>query len=297
MMMKIKRRCFSSFLRFIFKKDIHKIELHFLRKDNTSLQVSLWKFKLIYNLSNKLCNENVWLVFLIDNKAKVFCSLELNILLDIKSYRWVTSKRLSFLPNTTKYLPEGNNEKTTYISFLKSEIKDHKLMFAFFLFIGGCIFFLNNSISLLGMLISANLTIITLFISIFLVLFALNTDNRSQNEIDEFYSGVYNIKYHFNINTFHTAILSLSLSLISLIVINIDYSDIMQLIDFIQTTQILKISSILVTTCFYLTYICLLNIVSYYLKYARERFYTESISNIVSEQKINLAKKSDNIDV
>lgn len=280
----------KKILRYIYSNKISKLEESLIQKKNVCLSLSFLELRLMHLISEILQSEKIWLVFFIDTRTKLFTSSNLNVQIEVKSFFWLNKTKFSFLPQTTQFIPQIEHKRKSFIGFIFREILDHKLLLFFFTILTIVLYY-NNDIDLLDKLNTANLTIITIFISIYLVLVALNLDKRRE-VIDEFYSGVYHIKYEFNKNTFYLAILSITISILSIIIVNYKFSypvtihfNLLTLIDKYLAALLLTVFSI------FFTYICLFNIINYYVKLVRDKVYNDSINKIVSDQQKLIREK------
>ena len=253
-------------------------------KNSMEIRLPLFTLKLIYLCYRECFNNQGWMIFLIDKSASITFFDNLDVRLEIKSSRQLTKKHFNFIKQHKQFIPEKIN-KISFPKFIFSEIISYPIRIIVILILSSLLYF-NTSLSLLEKLITANLSIVTIFISIYLVFINIVFTNETESDINTFFSGNFHNKYEDNKNMYYLSLISISTSLIDLIFINIQFDDKNKLIEFfkhmVNRETITLIFTIISIIC---TYLCLFNIAEYYLKAHKYKIYLKSIDKIIEDQK------------
>lgn len=285
------KKIFYKIIYFILKgyliKRENEIELAIKNNKTVNIDLSLFVFKLIYLCLDTLQTQNSWCIFLVDNCATVFSLMNPNIIFELNSSFTITKKSFGFIGSATLFYPEKLSKKP-FVLFLLMELWEYKIG-VILIFIFSIILFFNTDISLIEKISNVNITIITLFISIYL--FFLTTHiNKTKSDISEFISGQFDRFYENSKNILYISFVSLSLSVFDIVLVNIKSSNLSKTIGYFLTEKKLisyvnrySITLVIAIICIVMTFLCLFNILGYYMRTNKYKFYDECSKKIIDD--------------
>lgn len=269
---------------YVFRYDIETLSSAFASSIEAEFFYSLAKFRMLYFACDILNETDGYMIFLIDKSGTIVPFDKLNIKIHVKKIFLLSSKDFKFIKCHKQFFPE-NLVNQRFLKYCINEFLSYPIHSIIILLLSSFLFF-NNNLILVEKLVSANLSIITIFVSIYLVFINLLYARNSRGKINDFFSGKFHKMHEDNKNMLFMALLSIALSLLCLVVINIRVVETDNII--VQLGNILgrkSISIILSSISLLCTCICFFNIVEYYLKSHKYEFYEKSIDTIIQDQK------------
>lgn len=283
-------------LRNFFKKDVQIIEEELQQKSGLNIKLPLYKLRIIYFIS-ALRDCSGWLIILSDRYAVITNANYPTLKIETSSLFYLSKRHFNFLPEQKFFIPNADAERENFIRFLFSEIRCY--IFRVLIILScSAILLVNQEITVLEKVTNANLSIITIFISVYLVFVAIqyNIDSKTDNSTEDvekyvaaFYSGRFHQKHEINRNIFYLALLSISISLVNIVIINMKVGTTQKLINSIghylgryNIGLVLTIFSIL------MTFLCLFDVVEYYLNSGKYEYESKCIDLILEDQQREL---------